>query len=294
MKSNSSGLGADALGLLLLTGLVLGVALPVSRAAIAQGWSPLGLVFWSVAGAALVLIVVGYGWRAQSARPAGLGRYGFWNGLLAMAWPQVVSFAAAPQIGVGAMALVITLSAPLTYGLSVGLGDEPIRLRRVLGIAMALSGAALLAWSRDLAVEAFSWPWFLAALTVPLSLAVGNIYRKRMMPAGVASVHLARGMLVTGAVGLLPVAWATGNLLPGLPEAAWSWVAVQTGLFALGYSVYFRLQKAVSPVHFSLLGYVMAVVGVVSGLFWFGERLNLATALAMTLIIAGVWQVSRR
>src|SRR5690606_7588698 len=226
--------------------------------------------------------------------PKGLRRYGFWNGLLALAWPQAVSFAAAPQIGVGAMAMVITLSAPFTYCLSVALGAETLRPRRALGIGLALGGALLLAWGRQGVGEVFSWPWFLLALTVPVSLAVGNIYRKRMMPAGVASIQLARGMLVSGALGLLMVAWLTGNARPAEDAVSWGWVLVQMALFAIGYSIYFRLQKAVNPVHFSLLGYVMAVVGVVVGLLWFGERLNLATVSAMILIVAGVWQAGRR
>lgn len=294
-SKSSSGLGSEALGFLLLTGLLLGLALPVSRAAIAQGWSATGLAFWSIAGAALGLVVACYGWPHRGTRPAGLRRYGFWNGLLALAWPQAVSFSAAPHIGVGAMALVVTLSAPLTYCLSVALGMEALRLRRALGIGIALGGAMVLARGQQGVEEGFSWPWFLLALTVPFSLAVGNIYRKKMMPAGVSSIHLARGMLACGALGLLPVAWATGNIYPALSGmAGWSWLLVQAVLFALGYSVYFRLQKAVNPVHFSLIGYVMAVVGVIAGLLWFGEQLSLVTGLAMALIVFGVWQAGRR
>ncbi len=294
MRSKSStGLDSEAFGLLLGTGVLLGMALPVSRAAIAHGWSAIGLAFWSIAGAALMLVLVGQGWSQQKTQPPGLRRYGFWNGLLALAWPQAVSFAAAPQIGVGAMAMMITLSAPFTYCLAVALGAETLRPRRVLGIGLALGGALLLAWGRQDVAAAFSWPWFLLALTVPVSLAMGNIYRKRMMPAGVASIHLARGMLVSGTLGLLIVAAVTENVMPAAGGTSWGWVLVQAVLFAIGYSVYFRLQKAVNPVHFSLLGYVMAVVGVVAGLFWFEELLNLGTALAMMLMVAGVWLASR-
>src|SRR5690606_3844594 len=199
---SSAGLGSDAFGLLLVTGVLLGMALPVSRAAIDQGWNAIGLAFWSIAGAALMLLVVGQGWSHQGARPKGLRRYGFWNGLLALAWPQAVSFAAAPQIGVGAMAMVITLSAPFTYCLSVALGADTLRPRRALGLGLALSGALLLARGRQGVGEVISWPCFLLALTVPVSLAVRSIYLNRMMPAGVAGILLARGMQVTRALGL--------------------------------------------------------------------------------------------
>jgi drug/metabolite transporter (DMT)-like permease len=279
--------------LLIATGMLLGSMLPMSRVARGEGWSPLAFAFWPALGSGLALVLAGA--RAQKEAPAAgpVLRYSLIAGVLSVAVPNSVTFIVMGYVGTSVTSLVYTLPPLFTYAFAWSLGIEKYRALRLAGIAVGLAGAALLVLGRGLSGGSGSSAWLALALCTPISIAAGNVYRKLRMPQGVSASLLAGGMLLGGALALLPLLLAKGGLfLPGM--GGWSVILAQCFFTSLGYRVYFHFQRVADPVYFSQFGYVVSATGVLSGLLFFGERLTLPMLAAMGVLLVGIAMVNAR
>jgi drug/metabolite transporter (DMT)-like permease len=292
LKSACRWLCNAPLPLLVLTGTLLGSILPMSRVAAAAGWSPLAFAFWPALGSGLLLAAAGW-WnsgRTRTARPAML--YSLITGALGVAIPNSVTFFVMPDLGTGLTSLMYTLAPAFTYAIAWLLRIERFRPLRLAGVVVGLGGAALMVLSRASVTGGSVW-WLALALCAPLSLAMGNVYRKQYMARAMHAGLLGGGMLLGGALSLLPALLASGAWSP--PDGSdWSVMLVQCGLTSVAYIVYFRFQKVADAVYFSQVGYVISATGVCSGLLLFQERLTMLLVLAIAVIIIGVAMVSSR
>ncbi|WIG96402.1 EamA family transporter [Myxococcus sp. SDU36] len=287
-------LGDAPLLLLIVTGMLLGSMLPMSRVAREEGWSPLAFAFWPALGSGLALV-------AAAGRAAGTGaattwpvlRYSLIAGVLSVAIPNTVTFIVMQRMGTSLTSLVYTLPPLFTYTFAWGLGIERYRPLRLAGILVGLVGAALLVLSREASGGLGASAWLALALCTPISIAAGNVYRKLHMPQGVESTLLAGGMLLGGSLALLPLQLASGGPLAAGPSA-WRVILAQCVFTSLGYRVYFHFQRVADPVYFSQFGYVLSATGVLSGLLFFNEQLSLPTLLAIGVIMVGIALVNLR
>ncbi|WP_422376021.1 DMT family transporter [Roseibium sp.] len=283
--------------LLLVVGSFLAVSTVIAKAAPQVGWHPLALLQWSILGGATGLYLItrmaglGKGVR-QGGAVIGLDRrlviYLTLSGLLFIA-PNMIAVVAAPKVGAGFVSLSFAFPLVLTYALAVLLRLERLQVLRGAGVLFGLAGGVLLAVSgAELSVEA-SW-WSTVALSIPVFLAVGNIYRTLKWPDGAKPVNLALGMMATGFLALGAFNLATG--VPVVPQD-WSTAAVgllvaQIAIFAVQYGLYFRLQQTAGPVYLSQIGSVAAVVGLGLGYLVFGEIPNAAKLAAVASVGAGI------
>ena len=207
-----------------------------------------------------------------------------------------------PRVGASFVALVIAFPPLFTYLGALALSMERWQTRRALGVALALGGAALLA------VYKFAEPnanpfWIMAALSGPVVLAIGNIYRTARWPEGASPTALAPGML--GASGLLLL--LTGAIASAATEGSLFSLSVPTDTlrptllilaqivtFSLQFLLLFRLQKAGGPVYLSLLGSVGAIVGVPIAMLLLGESWPEGLLAGGLLIAAGIAFLSWR
>jgi len=282
--------------LLLIVGGFLAVSTVIAKAGPSVGWHPLALLQWSILGGATGLYLItrlGGGRRKQiaSGLEGGFRRIGFYllmSGLLFIV-PNMIAVNAAPKVGAGFVSLSFAFPLVLTYAFAVMLRLERPQLLRGAGVLFGLAGGVLLAVSgKDLSVEA-SW-WSMIALSIPVFLATGNIYRTLKWPAGAKPVDLALGMMATGFVAL-----ALFNAIAGIPVLPQTWteeaaglLAAQIVIFAIQYGLYFRLQLTAGPVYLSQIGSVAAVVGLGLGFLVFGEVPNLAKLAAVASVGAGI------
>lgn len=139
---------------LIATGALLGLATILAKIAPRAGLSPLAFLAWSVAGAALLLIVPRLldGERLPVSRRV-LEYYAI-AALVSLAVPNFILFAAIPHIGVSFVALAIAFPPLLTYAGAVLLGIERFDIGRALGVGLALAGAALIAFLKPRLVAA--------------------------------------------------------------------------------------------------------------------------------------------
>lgn len=297
------GVSRQPLVLLLVVGSFLAVTTIIAKAAPMAGWHPLALLQWSILGGAACLFLVtrlaAPGSRREvegrtRSSPRRLAIYLVVSGLLFIA-PNMIAVAAAPRVGAAFVSLCYAFPLVLTYAFAVLLRLEHFQAMRGAGVLFGLAGGVLLAVSgADMSLEA-SW-WAVFALSIPLFLAVGNIYRTLRWPEGARPVDLALGMMSVGFVAL-----AVFNIMNGVPLAPDAWSADASGLlaaliavFALQYGLYFRLQQAAGPVYLSQIGSVAAVVGLGLGYMVFGEVPDAARLAAVASVGVGIFLVSSR
>ena len=137
--------------------------------------------------------------------------------------------------------------------------------------------------------------WVLAALSVPVFLALGNIYRARYWPSGATPLSLAPGMLLGGAVLLVATAALGVDFTPRLDSTlAVALLVAQMLLFAAVYALFFILQNLAGTVFLSQIGSVAAITGAAMAIGLFGEQGSLSMLLAALCIVGGVLLVAWR
>ncbi|GAA0782302.1 DMT family transporter [Roseibium denhamense] len=283
--------------LLLMVGTLLAVVTVFAKAAPQIGWHPLGLLQWSVLGGALILYTVSrmrpFAGRADTQVSGVYRSHAFWlylavSGVLFIL-PNMIAAVAAPIVGAGFVSLSFAFPLVLTYAFAVGLGIERFQMMRAAGVLSGLAGGVLLAVSgADLSGEAGLWS--LVALSIPVFLAIGNIYRTVKWPEGARPVDLAIGMMLVGAAALFVF-----NVVRGVPMVPEAWtpdalllVAAQIAVFSFQYALYFRLQQTAGPVYLSQIGSVAAVTGLGLGYAVFGETPDLPKLAAVVAVGAGI------
>ena len=274
---------------LLVGGALLGISTNVAKYAGEIGLSPLAFLFWSIAGAATILLVIAL--LRQELPPLNKRsfEYYFISALVSVAGSNLLFFSAIPHVGAGFVALIISLPPLLTYLGALALGMERFQTVRALGVAVALAGAGVLAARKFSAPDASVF-WILIALCGPVLLAIGNLYRTLRWPEGASPNALAPGMLIAavvllGATSLLPNFSLTVPLGGFLPLGL---ITLQAFIFAGQFQLLFLLQKTGGPVLLSLLGSVGAIVGVPVAVFLQGESPPDGLILGASLIALGV------
>ncbi|MGP5437663.1 DMT family transporter [Psychrobacter alimentarius] len=274
---------------LLVGGALIGVSTNLAKYANEIGVTPLAFLFWSITGAAIILLLVAIIKKELPPLTARSFEYYFVAALVSVAGSNLLLFSAIPHVGASFVALIVSLPPLLTYLGALMLRMERFNIIRALGVAAALTGAGVLAVRKFSAPDA-SIVWILLALFGPVLLAIGNIYRTLRWPDQASPNALAPGMLIAAAL-LLFMCSALSNFSVHVSLTGWmplGVIVVQAGLFAGQFLLLFVLQKTGGPVLLSLLGSVGAVVGVPVAIFLQGENPPAGLFLGASLIALGV------
>lgn len=283
-----------ALALLFTVGALMGLTSILVKLAGSAGWQPLAYLLWSLLGGGLLLLLFAW-WRGE--RPGmrlPQQRYYLASGLLSIAVPNGLLFSAIGHVGAGFASMCLAFPPLVTYLLALALRMEVLSRIRLLGICIGLSGSLLLALGKLHGGDSPAL-WVVAALCVPVFLALGNIYRARYWPSGATPLSLAPGMLLGGAVLLGLTALLGVDFSPKLSSAmAVGLMLVQMLLFAAVYALFFILQKLAGTVFLSQIGSVAAITGAAMAIGLLGEQGSLSLALAALCIVVGVLLVAWR
>ena len=221
-------------------------------------------------------------------------RYYLASGLLSIALPNALLFSSIDHVGAGFASMCLAFPPLITYLLALTLRMEGLSRIRLLGICIGLAGSLLLALGKLNSGDSPTL-WVLGALSVPVFLALGNIYRARYWPRGASPLSLAPGMLLCGALLLLPTALFGVDFAPHLGSArAVALLAAQMLLFAAVYALFFILQKLAGTVFLSQIGSVAAITGAAIAIGLLGEQGSLSMLLAALCIVGGVLLVAWR
>ena len=279
----------SALALLLITGALLGLTPPLGKLASASGIPPLLWALVISLGAGVVLLCASL-WRSNTlALNLHHIRYFIVVAAVSYALPNVLIFSAIPHLGAGYASIMFTLSPVITLLLSILLRVERPTPLGMTGIAIGFIGAVMVAATRGQVGQPAQMLWVLIGLMIPVSLAVGNIYRTMDWPQGAKPLELAAGShLAAAAMLIVLVLHQEGagslRLLSNIPVLVLIQVAAASAMFAF----FFRLQLVGGPVYLSQIGYVAAAVGLLSGVALLGERYALLTRLGAVIVTVGV------
>ena len=284
----------SAFGLLLITGLLLGVTLPFGKLATEAGIPPMLWAFLISFGAGSVLLVtlklLG---KPFALTPAKL-RYYVIAAAISYAIPNILMFSAIPHLGAGYTGIMFTLSPVITLLLSILLGVRRPNMLGISGIAVGFVGAVLVAMTRGEAGQPAPLFWVGIGLLLPVSLALGNIYRTVDWPKDAGPIELAVGSHLAAAAMLLVGLLATGDgssfaMLREVPALTFAQGTASSAMFAF----FFRLQAVGGPVYLSQMGYVGAAIGLISGVLFLGEHYSMLTSIGAAIVVAGVVMTTR-
>jgi drug/metabolite transporter (DMT)-like permease len=284
----------SAFGLLIVTGALLGLSLPLGKIATDAGvpgvvWA---LVISFGAGGVLLAALLLRGHNI-GLTPHKL-RYFFVVAAVSYAFPNLLMFTAMPHLGAGYSGIMFTLSPVITLVLSILLGVRRPNALGVAGIAIGFIGAAMVALTRGEAGREAAVFWVALALLIPVSLAAGNIYRSWDWPEGTGPIELAAGSHLASAFMLAAAILVTeggGAFSPlgRIPLVVVAQMAAASAMFAF----FFRLQAVGGPVYLSQIGYVAAAIGLFSGTLFLGERYLWLTWAGAVIITAGVFVTTK-
>ncbi|HWV08987.1 MAG TPA: DMT family transporter [Pseudomonas sp.] len=283
-----------ALSLLFAIGALMGLTSNLVKLASAAGWQPAAYLLWSLIGGGLLLLPFTWLRGERPGLSPRLLRYYLGSGLLSIALPNGLLFSSIPHVGAGFASMCLAFPPLFTYLLALALRMEGLSRLRLLGICIGLAGSLLLALGK---LHSGDSPqvWVLAALCVPVILALGNIYRSRYWPSGASPLSLAPGMLFGGAVLLVPLMLLDVDLRPHWGDTtALGLLIGQMVLFAMVYALYFVLQDLAGAVFLSQIGSVAAITGAAMAIGLFGEQGSLTMLLAALCIVGGVLLVAWR
>jgi drug/metabolite transporter (DMT)-like permease len=222
-----------------------------------------------------------------------LWSFGLLSGILSNFIPSTILLFAIPHIGSGLAGLMFALSPVITAALSILLQVRPPNKPLMAAVAFGFFGAVIVVAGRNSLSLPTAPQWLLLALLVPLSLAVGNVYRTARWPEGASPVQV--GIVVNSSVVPIFLAlslwWATG--FAELAQNPWLAIA-QSAAAILNVGMFFRLQWISGPTYLSQIGYVAAAVSLAVGTLALGEsypwQVWLGAALILTGLAASAWE----
>lgn len=277
------------LPLLLMTGGLLGATFPLGKLTAAAGISPVIWAFLIACGSGLVLLAaLLVSGRTLPLDRASLIYYGI-AALISYAIPNILLFAVIPYVGAGYAGIMFTLSPMLTLLLSLVFAAGRTGLLGSIGILIGFAGALTIALSRVQDGQAVNRWALLLAFAIPLSLAIGNVYRTLAWPRNGNPIALAAGSNLAAAALLFVISLAATG---GFPVAALLKVphlaAIQIVCSVLMFTFFFQLQAVGGPVYLSQIGYVAAAVGMFSSIVFLGERYGVMTFAGVAVIVMGI------
>jgi drug/metabolite transporter (DMT)-like permease len=270
---------------------IWGIPYFLIRVAVKQ-LDPAVVVFGRTSLAAAVLLVLAH--RSGAIRPALLRwRPVLLFSIIEMAIPWILLATAEEHLTSGLTALIIA-AVPIVGTIAAFLlGDRnALRLVRIVGIGLGLSGVALLV-GRDLTSDQAP-PWWSVAmvLVVVVCYATAPFLADRRL-SDVPSLGVIAVSLSIVTVIYAPIA---ATSLPSEPPSVNAVLAVLGLAFictGLAFVVFFALIDEVGPARAGLITFANPVVAVALGAIFLDEVITAATVIGFGLVMAGCWLATR-
>ena len=278
--------------LLLGTGVLFGLGLPLSQLAAHAGVDVLAFALWPTLAAAIGLGALGWVRHGRVPLSGRLVRFGLLAGTFGHAVPASAGYWLASETGPGFAALAYTLPPVVTLALSVLLRLEKPAARRLAAVGFGMMGALLLVAGR-LSDIGMGLAGLGVLVLIPLSIAGTNVYRALHLPKSVPGEWIAALTLFSSAGVLAASSLLRDSAAVPLRLDALVWPALQAVAMIAAYLLFFTLQRRAEPVTVSFVGYVSMTTGMVVAAVGFGEALPDAVWPALALIAVSMWLIKR-
>ena len=273
-------------GLLVLLSILWGGSFFFNAVAVGE-LPPLTIVLGRVTIAAALLLPLMWTRGGQlPASPSGWMPF-LVMGLLNNVIPFSLIVAGQTRIASG-IASVLNATTPLfTVLVMAAAGDEPLAVRRLLGVLIGLAGVIVLR-GEDLHLDARETVGMLLCLGAALSYGFSGLWGRRRL-AGVSPLTSATCQLVCSSLVMLALAGGIERpwLLPMPSTATWLALLGTAALStALAYVIFFRILVRSGASNVMLVTLLIPVTAILLGHFFLGEPLE-AREIAGACIIGG-------
>jgi len=276
--------------MLLAAAVIYGAMFSVNKIAAKAGVPPLAYSFWQSFGAGLVLWVVLTlrGERLGVSRRHLTGY--FVIGALVSGLPISLLTYIAPKLPAGVMTLVLALSPPFTFTMSVLARIERFRWLGLIGLLFGFAGVVLIVAPGASLGGAEAWKWFLLALLAPVMFAGSNVAAAILRPPASSSVATGAGVMLGSAAVLLPIMLLAGQTwFPQELDQGTIATLIAVAINAVFLVLFLEIIRRAGPVFFAQFNYLAVLAGVAWGAVIFGERVSIYLVLAMVLMFVGVF-----
>jgi drug/metabolite transporter (DMT)-like permease len=282
--------------ILVALGLTWGLSIPLTKIAVSSGHQPLGLIFWQLLVAAIVLSGISLRRRTRPPLNRRTLVYFLTIGLIGTILPNSFSYLAAAQLPAGVMAIIIASVPMFTLVIANTFRMEGFSLVRRSGVLLGAAAVTILILPETSLPEPGKAIFVLVALAAPFFYGAEGNYIATRAPRGVDPVATLLGASIFGMAIAGPMAFATGtwvNLLE--PWQAPEWALLLSSLcHVAAYTGYIWLVGAAGPVFSSLVAYVVTLSGVFFSALILSENYSSWVWMALILMIGGLALVQPR
>ncbi len=273
-----------------------GTAGVATRAALNAGVPPIGMAAIRAVLATVLLYAIV---RARGGRIT-RNRHRWETGAVAavfqLAAPFVLFTLAYQYASAGFVGLIVAL-APLGTSIAAHfwLPDEPLHVRKVLGLLVAFGGVAILLLAGDSGLDQGGRPLLAALLSIGAvaSISFSSVFAKGRAgtyePLELTWMQFAMGGILIAALTL-----PTEGVPSGITADGWLLIGYLTVVGSvLPFLLFYWLLRHVSSTKASLVGYVIPLIAITSGVLLLDERLQPGIVIGGTLILAGIVLTNR-
>ena len=275
--------------MLITAAIIYGSLFSLNKIAAEASWPPVSYAFWTslVAGAILYLIALLRKEPPQWSWPH--LRIYFIIGGLGIAFSTSLLTYVAPNMPAGVLTMVLALTPPFTYLISVIIRIDRLYILGVLGILFGFGGVAILVGPTAVLPTADMVGWFLLSLLAPLCFAIANVAAAVLRPLEATSVTMAAGILLGSAIIVVPFMFIFDQWsMPG-GMGAGDWALMGSVLAnCIVVILFLEIVRIAGPTFFAQFNYLAVVAGIGWGALIFGERLGIGIWLALALMAIGI------
>lgn len=286
---------AGLFGALVAIGAAWGLAMPLIRVATSTGLPPFALILWQQA--IMLALLLPLLRLAGQPLPPVRRHLGLFVTVAAFGTvlPGFFSFLTARDLPAGVRSIILALVPIFALPMAIGVGLESPDPRRAAGVLLGAAAAALITLPGAGVTPALGIGVILLALISPFSYGIEATYLARRGNGGLHPFQLLVGASALGALLTLPLAAASGQLVPpaGFGPAEQALLAV-SALSLIAYSGYVWLLAEAGAVFASQIAYLVTGFGVVWSWLLLGESYAPLVWLAFALMLAATGLVQPR
>jgi drug/metabolite transporter (DMT)-like permease len=276
--------------LLAIASLNFSLFFPVNRVAAESGLPFFAFVFWYSLGAGAILLAVAAlrGELRRLTRRRAL-TYAI-SSILGFAAPFSLLALVSAKLPSGIAVLLVILTPVFTYLFSLLARTERLHWMSTGGLVLGVAGILFVVVPSGSLPEAGMVGWALLALLVPACFAALNVVTELFHPPATPPFALSSGILLAGAVLLLPIMLGSGQLylFPGPDLDGDLALAAAVAINLIMWPVFYILIRMTGAFLFSIVNILAVTLGFIWSLVFFAEAHSLFVWIAMALMLSGV------
>jgi len=276
--------------LLLVLSVIWGLGPSIVKFVALDGVPPLGMVVWQTGLAGVILLGICLLRRVPLIFDVPHLRYYLVMGWVGLALPNTNMVFVMRELPVALMGVIIITAPVITYVVALFIRLETFTPMRAAGVVLGFAGAAVLVLPSGSLPTPELLPTALLAFVTPALWATSNVIAEVWRPKGGDTFALAMGTMFAAASGALLVSLFTDSFHPiWIDFGVSDWVIlIYAGITVCAFALFYTIVKLVGAVYLAQVGYLVPIMGVGWGAWFYGEEPTVWLWLAMGLVFAGV------